>query len=456
MTASVIVVGGGITGLATAAALVDSGIASVTVIEGDRSLGGRIRTSTFAGLEIDEGPDAFLIRVPAALDLARAVGLGDDLVSPTAASAAIWQPRHGGDPLHRLPGSVVLGVPADLGALATSSLFSWRGRLRAAVEPFLPATDTTPDSLGRYVRARLGDEIHERLVDSLVGSIYATDTDRMSLRSVPQIAALAEGHRSLILAARRSVRAARSRPAPAAIFAAPRRGVGALVDALAAHLGAAGVEIVTGTPIEAVERHGDGWQIDGRLADQVVLATPADASATMLGASAPDAAALLARNEVAGVIMVTLAVTAWPERLTGLSGYLVPKPLQRHVTAASFGSQKWDHWRTGDDRQILRVSLGRDGLDVGDLDDRTILETTVAEVGDHLGLDLEVVANRITRWPAAFPQYRPGHPDWVEAIERALPPGVHLAGASYRGIGIPACVADAERAARRVALAAGR
>lgn len=451
----VVIVGGGITGLATAAALVSqpdhTADLQISVLEASDRLGGCLRTSTFAGRLIDEGPDAFLIRTPAALELARSVGLGDDLVSPTEARASIWQPARGHDPLHRLPGAVVLGVPSELGAFATSSLFSIRGRARAALDVVLGRTPTTADSLGGYIRSRLGDEVQDRLVDALVGSIYATDTDKMSLRAVPQIAHLATSHRSLLLGARRMRSSAPTANGP--IFATPRHGLASLVDAITAFLRERGVEIITGKPVHNLEADGDRWRVDEQLADDVVLATSATAAAQLVESVAPDSSAVLTKEESADVIMVTLAVAAstWPDRLRGLSGYLVPKPLQRHVTAASFGTQKWAHWNTGDDTEILRVSLGRDGLGVASLDDTQAVEIAAAELGQHLDLTIEPSAHRVTRWISAFPNYRPGHPEWVEAAEASLPPGIHLAGSSYRGIGIPACVADGQRAAATIA-----
>ena len=140
--------------------------------------------------------------------------------------------------------------------------------------------------------------------------------------------------------------------------------------------------------------------------------------------------------------MVTLHVAAdqWPERLRALSGYLVPKPAQRSVTAASFGSQKWAHWRPPGGGEILRVSLGRDGVEVLHLSDDEVLDAVLADLSLHLGVAFDPLEVRITRWPGAFAQYRPHHASWVDSIEGTLPPGVFLTGAGFRGIGIPACV----------------
>ncbi len=303
--------------------------------------------------------------------------------------------------------------------------------------------------LGSFVRRRFGDEVHERLVDALVGSIYATDTDNASLEAVPQLAELAGSGRSLLLTARRRGPERAASAAPGPIFAAPTCGVGALVDAVAATVQAAGGEIRTSSPVTSIDRDGATWVVDDERFDAIALTTPARATAPLLATAAPEAARLLGRVEYADVILVTLAIPGggWPERLHGLSGYLVPKPAQRFVTAASFGSQKWAQWRPADGSQILRVSLGRDGRGVDHLDDDAVLAAVVDEVGRHLGIDLQPSAVRISRWRDAFPQYRPHHLDLVGAVESALPPNLVVGGASQRGIGIPACVRQAERMA---------
>lgn len=443
-----LVLGGGISGLAAAvelgASLADGPFDSVSLWEADGRLGGMIRTSPFGGVErVDEGADAYLLRTPHARELAIAVGL-DDITHPTNASAAIWH-----DGLHELPGGSVLGMPAQLTPFATSSLLSWRGKLRAAFEPIIPTFDAD-DSLGRLVRGRFGNEVHERLVDALVGSIYAADTDRWSLESVPQLAALARDHRSLLLAARSARRRAGEAPA-GPIFGAPRAGMGALVAAADDTARLAGVDISLDRPATIVAPIASGgWTVDDEHFDAVVFATPAATTARLLADVAPDTADALGHIETADVVMVRLAVTDWPTRLRGRSGYLVPKPDQRHVTAASFASQKWAHWQPPDDGQLLRVSLGRDGLPVMHLSDDEIIEATLGDLELHLGTSFQPVDTSITRWSGAFPQYRPHHGATVARAEQHLPSGLALAGASYHGIGIPMCVASGRRAARSI------
>lgn len=447
MSRTIAVVGGGIAGLAAAHQLAASGV-GVTLFERDDRVGGRIRSSPFAGLDdVDEGADAFLARVPEGLALAAGVGLGEHLVHPESVGAAVWHHE-----LHPIPDGLLLGVPGKIGPMATTGLLSWRGKLRAAVEPVLPQTSLDSDSIGEFVRARFGNEVHERLVDALVGSIYATDTDRFSLAEVPQLDALARSNRSLLLGARKTRQAAGTATASSApIFAAPRHGIAELTQATADAIVAAGGTLQLGHAIGAIDAAGTGWDVDGQTFDAVIMATPAPATASLLATAAPDASAVLQSAETADVIMVTLHIddAEWPDRLAGRSGYLVPKPVQRSVTAASFGSQKWGHWQPPSGGQILRVSLGRDGQPVLHLSDDDVIERVLDDLHLHLGVRFTPRAVRISRWPGAFAQYRPHHARWVDTVESELPAGVFVTGSSYRGIGIPACIRQGVTIAER-------
>jgi oxygen-dependent protoporphyrinogen oxidase len=454
----VVVIGGGITGLAAAHALVTRpDPPRVTLLEAGDRLGGKIATSPFAGLPaVDEAADAFLTRVPWASALARSVGLGDALTSPATGSAAIWHPARAPH-LHPIPAGLVLGVPSGTLALARSHLLSWRGKARAALEPLLPRR-ATDGSVGSLIRSRFGDDVEELLVDPLIGSIYAADTDHMDMCAVPQVQALAARGRSLLLATRASRRQAAAAPA-GPVFEAPRAGMSVLVTAVADAVREAGGEIRTGATVAAITRAAGRYAIDlGEAtpleADAIVVATPAVAAGHVLADVAPEAAALLAGWEYASVIMITMAVPGLEGRLQG-SGYLVPKPVQRRVTAASFASNKWSHLQPPSGDALLRVSIGRDGAPPDDLDDDTALQVAVDEVGEHLGIGggLQPSAVRVTRWDDAFPQYRPGHPARVAAVGAALrsaAPGIVVAGAAYDGIGIPACVRQGQEAAAAV------
>ena len=456
MAQRVVIVGAGITGLTTAFSIKSARPDfDVTVLEASSRFGGNIRTTPFAGLPaVDEGPDAFLVRVPFAVQLAKDLGFSeDDMTSPATGSAYVWHKK-----LHAIPGGLMLGVPGEVLPIAKSGLLSPLGKLRAAIEPLLPQIDAK-DSIGRLIRGRFGNEVHERLVDPLIGSIYASDTDQISIHSVPQLAALSDGSRSLLLAVRKQRKTA---PAmgPGSVFTTPRDGVGAIIDALVARCNSLGVKLISDCSVTSIER---GYLVHSESgsypADQVVVASPAARSAQLFAPLDSFVEKTLNESVHVGVTIVSLAVPnkEFPAHLTG-SGYLIPKSDQNKVTAVSFASNKWAHWRP-DDTKILRVSLGQDGNPVGDLDEDAILKVALSDLHKHLGVAFNPSASRISRWADAFPQYRPGHFDRVAKVEASLAessPGVFVAGASHRGIGIPACVQQARAAAEKVVGLASR
>ena len=450
----VVIIGAGITGLAAAAHLVQhEPTISVTVLEQSERVGGVIHASPFAGLDsVDESADAFLVRSPSALELTSLVGLGNDLVHPATGEAYIWH-----DELHDIPVNTVLGVPASFGSIWSTPLFSPRAKVRASLEPLLPRRrGRTSASLGGAIRARFGNEVLERVVDPLVGGIYATDTDSFSVHGMPQLDELLAGRRSLMSGAREML-ATRRESGP--VFAAPRAGMSALVASTADFVRSRGASLLTNSRVNSIRRDGDRYVVVGDandvVADAVIVTSPAKHSAPILNALSGDAAAMLEQREHASIVMVTLAVSRaqWPEWLNG-SGYLVTKPRQTAITAASFASNKWAHLRGADGAMILRISLGRDGMPMHHHDDETLVKLALADLNWHLDLDLQPHAHRVTRWIDSFPQYRPGHEAHVSQLDQVLAndaPGVVLAGASYRGIGIPACVADGRRAAKVIA-----
>ena len=200
------------------------------------------------------------------------------------------------------------------------------------------------------------------------------------------------------------------------------------------------------TPVTTIAADGSRWRVDDEPFDAVVVATPAAPTAPLLATAAPEVARLQALMDHVGVVMVTLAVDDWPERLIGRSGYLVPKPVQRTVTAVSFGSQKWAHWRRAG-QEVLRVSLGRDGLPVEHLDDAAVLDRVVTEVGGHLSHRRPALGRSDLPLAGGVPAVPPAAPPMVGEVDAALPAGLYVAGASYGGIGVPACIAQAEATA---------
>lgn len=433
----VAVVGGGISGLAAAWELSADPHLDVTVLEASDRPGGKIHTSAFAGRMVDEGADAFLRRVPDALTLCAEVGV-DDLVSPAHGTAAVWVDGA----LRPLPGGLVLGVPARFDELAASDILTPDGLRRAIAEPELPGEPLVGDAtIGDVIRRRFGDEVLDRLVGPLLGGINAGSVDRMSLDAVvPQLGAAA--HRSASLATALASELPThtegpTRPRPA-VFAAPAGGMGVLVDALTAALGARGVRIVTGAPVDELPD-----------ADAVVLTTPADVSARLLGPRCPEAAGILGAVGFASVVFTTLAFARAdvPGDLDA-SGFLVPRDAGLSITAASWTSTKWAH--LAGDPVVLRVSMGHaDDAASIDLDDDSVRARIAADLHTTMGIDADPAETRITRYRNGFPQYDVGHLDRVARLEAVLAtqlPHVAVCGMAHRGVGIPACIREARRA----------
>jgi oxygen-dependent protoporphyrinogen oxidase len=423
------VVGGGMAGLAAAAAL--AGRAEVTVLEGSARLGGKLSTGP---LGIDDGAESFLARRPEGLAAAAAAGV--ELAAPGTTSASVWLP--GG--LRPLPPGTLLGVPTDLRAAA--GVLGVRGVARAALDRVLPRTRLPEDpAVGAFVRARLGDAVVDRLVDPLLGGVYAGSADGLSLRvTVPQLVpALAE--RSLLAAARRL----RPTPAPDAgpVFQTPVDGMGSFAAALARTSGA---EIVTGSAVRAVEPRERGWLVDGTVFDAVVVAVPAAATAKLLaplGVAVPEVA-------YASVALATLVFPSGTELPAG-SGLLVPPSSGRAMKAATFLSQKWPHLAARADGPIVRISAGRFG-DVRDLQrpDVELLGVLAADFAAATGVRARPVSSSLRRWGGGLPQYRPGHLDRVAAMRAGLPAGLAVAGAAWDGVGVPAVLRSGLLAAEAV------
>ena len=445
-------VGAGIAGLAAAWEAAAAG-AEVVLLDADRRAGGKLASAAFLGRRIDTGPDAFLVRRPEAVELVRDVGLGGSLVTPATSSAFVWS----GGSLRRLPDGLLLGLPTNLVALARSGILSPIGVGRAALdlvlrgEPVPPGTDV---AVGPLVRRRLGREVHERLVDPLLGGINAGDSDHLSLLAgVPQLAAAVQGQRSLLIGAWKARR--RQQSAGGAIFSTVEGGLGRFAEQVARRLGERGVKVVLGFDAQRIDRRGEGWSVvTGRGArfagDAVVLAVPPEPAAALLEPHAAKAAARLGEIRSASVAMVCLAYRqADVGRTLDGSGFLVPRGENRLMTACSWASSKWPDLAPPG-TVVVRLSAGRDGDGRAlSLADDVLVGRLHRELAAAIGLAGDPVASHVTRWVDGFPQYRPGHADLVTAIEDGLPAGLEVAGAAYRGVGIPACIGTGRSAARR-------
>lgn len=417
----VAVVGGGITGLATAWFLRRRAPgAAVTLYEAGERLGGKIQTDRLGGQPVELGPDTFLARVPWAVELCRQLGLGDELVAPATGKAYVWTRGR----LRAIPHGTVFGVPRRLAQLR--GVVSAPGRARAALDLVMPASRFGVDpSVADVVGTRLGPEVLERLVEPLIGGIHAGRADRLSFRSVaPQVPL--DG-RSLMRALRRSDAA---RPGEGPVFLGLRRGLGRLVERLVECLD--GVDIRLASPVTS---------LDALDADAVVLTIPPPAAAPLV----PDASGDLGAIPYASVVTVTLS---YPPMVLDGSGFLVPRVDGRLLTACTWTTAKWG--RAGDPT-LLRASAGRIGDERAlDLDDDTLVERLHGELAEAMHLPAPPGDRLVRRWPRALPQYDVGHDARVTRIENALPPNVFVAGAAYRGVGIASCIRQAELVAEKV------
>ncbi|MEC9450692.1 MAG: protoporphyrinogen oxidase [Actinomycetota bacterium] len=451
----VVVVGAGISGLTAAHRLVvDHPELTVTVLEADPRVGGALATSSLegTGLEVDEGADAFLVRVPWAADLCAELGLGEELVVPSARRASLWLDGA----LRPLPAPNVLGLPLDPSTVAPGILDAADlNRLAGTGHPDVPLGDGDL-SVGAVVRACVGDAVHERLVDPLLGGVNAGRADDLSCTTMaPQLLAAARSGDGLL----GSLRAThRSVDPTAPVFNAPRDGMGRLVAALAGRLGD---RVHRNTPVVSLNRVPDGWAVGTAdsgavVADAVVVATPAHAAAALLAPVAPDGAGILAEFVHASVALTTVAFRradlAVPE---DRSGFLVGRSEGLLMTACSFADRKWSHLDDGN-HTVLRVSCGRvDDNRPADLDDRSLSEALLADLATTLGTDARPSALRVSRWPRSLVQFPVGHARRIAEVDRDLSdraPGVVLAGAVRYGVGIPACIRSGTEAATAAAI----
>ncbi|HEY3556737.1 MAG TPA: protoporphyrinogen oxidase [Kribbella sp.] len=452
----VVVVGGGISGLAAAHALVTGpNPPQVTVLEGSPRLGGKVAGADIEGVPVDLGAESVLARRPEAVDLIRAVGL--DTVHPATTSAGLWV----GDRIRAIP-PTVMGVPVD--PSATTDVLGTAAAEQVAHESELPAPALTEDvAIGRFVAERMGSAVTDKLVDPLLGGVYAGKAEEISLAAaVPDLYAKLRTAPSL-LAATAELRELGQKRAGQPVFAGIPGGINRLVTALEQDLTARGVQFRTKLAVRRITRKADGFELEAGpvpaptylTADAIVVAVPATAASRMLAGLVPAASTELAAIEYASMAIVTLAVRKrdWPADAAG-SGFLVPSVEDRTIKAATYSHAKWA-WsgEAGGDLAVLRASVGRLGEEhVLQRSDEELVKLAVSDLHEAIGLRGEIVGSLVQRWGGGLPQYAVGHLDRIDRVEAAVAgvPGLAVCGAAYRGVGIAACVASGGKAATRV------
>jgi oxygen-dependent protoporphyrinogen oxidase len=446
-----VVVGAGISGLAAAfewrRRRPDD---EIVVLEAGDRIGGKLHRVELAGHWYDTGPEAVLARVPEAVRLVEDLGLGDQLVAPATTQASVVLP----DGRHALPAGTVLGVPASVDGL--EGFLSPEGVARVRAEADLPALRLDGDvAVGRLLRERLGDEVVDRLVEPLLGGVYAGRADELSLAAtMPALAAHLPAAGSVLAAAAASRDAgARSRgDDDGPVFATVRDGIGSLPGALVA---AARADVRLRTPAHGLRRTAGGWELsigpaaapELLTADVVLVTAPAPKAARLLADAVPGAVEPLQGIPYASMAVVAMAFQA--QHVDAGSGLLVPPVTGRLVKGVTVSSAKWPHL-AGGQAVLVRSSVGR-FRDESELQrsDEDLTAAVVADVAELLGLDRpEPLETRLVRWGGGLPQYLVGHPARVDAIRAAVSevPGLAIAGAAFRGVGVPACIRDAHHA----------
>ena len=446
------VVGAGVAGLVAAYDLArGDAFDEVLVLEGSPEVGGKLRTREIGGVRVDVGAEAMLARRPEGTDLAAELGL--EVVHPAATRSGLW--THGSvRPLPR----TLMGVPLDLDDLAASGVLSERGLDRVRLEPTLPDSDLSHDrSVAGLVAERFGPEVVDQLVEPLLGGVYAGHAGLLSMRATtPQLVALARTG-SLLDAAAALPRS------DAPVFAGLPGGMGGLPDALVA---SGRFEVRTDSPVRVLERTARGFALTVgstrdplRLhADAVVLACPAAPASRLLADVAPSASSELAGIESASMAVVTHAFRAADAEVvdaTGASGFLVPPVEGRRIKAATYSFAKWDWVReAGAGLLVLRTSTGRH-REEADLQrsDEELVASSLAELREATGVAAAPVASHVQRWGGGLPQYAVGHADRVDRVRSAVArvPGLVVCGAAYDGVGVPAVIGTARRAAASLA-----
>jgi oxygen-dependent protoporphyrinogen oxidase len=449
----VAIIGGGMAGLTVGYRLAQAGI-DFRLLESTHRWGGLVRTEHADGFVLDAGPDTLLAHRPEAIALCRELGVP---LVPAAITPHPTYVVHDGR-LHALPEGMALGVPARLSPLVSTALFSWRGKLRMALEVTKPRRrDGADESIASFFKRRLGQEALDLIGDPLLAGIHAGDSERLSLRSnFPTLADMEAQHGSLI---RAMWAAARQKQPHRAMFFSPRAGLGELVDALVARLPRA--SLISGIRIHGVDRSGEAFRLesdDGRriVARRLILATPLWEAAHLLVMAAPAAAVSLGAMSFSSSATVFLGYRRddVAHALDG-HGMMIPRREGLRTRACTFASSKYPG-RAGEGYVLLKGYLGGlHGSEAMGLDDARLAALFEQEMAPLLGLRGRPILTRVYRWPGASPQREVGHDERRALVEHALAvtPGLSVVGAGLRGSGVSNAIADGQRAAAEVVAA---
>jgi oxygen-dependent protoporphyrinogen oxidase len=470
---NVIIIGGGIAGLAAAVHLKSGAKAygktmDVLLLEKNNRIGGKILTEKHNDLLIEGGPDSFLPEKVWSVNLARHLGLEPEMLpsNDQFKGTFIYSRKR----LHALPEGVMLMVPTSFWPMAKSSLISWHGKLRMGMEMLIPRRMSREDeNLASFVTRRLGRECLEKIAEPLVAGIHTSNPDNMSvLATFPRFVHMEQKSGSLIHG---MISAMKSRPhatlsgpsrpghnAPKmTYFMSFKNGMQALPQACVDLLGRESIKLNAG--VRAVEPKGKGFAVileNGETleAEHVIMASAAYDSAEMVKGFDTSLAAQMNKIEWSSSATVSIAFKKEDVRipLRGF-GFIVPRVEGRRINAATYSSIKW-HYRAPDDTIMIRVFVGGGHHEelVHELDDAGMVKTVLEELDTVLGLKANARFSKIYRWSKGMPKYTVGHLDRIAVLDRTLAthPGLHLIGCSYKGIGIGDCIHEAQIAAEKI------
>ena len=473
----IVIIGGGIAGLSAAyyTSKQNEVPGKIILLEQSDYWGGKLVTERVPFGEdlfvIEGGPDTFVVTKPWGVKLCKELGIADRLRGTNPETKKTYILKN--EKLHELPGGLTMMIPTEFGPMIRTGLLSWPAKVRMGLDFILPAARANGDeTLGAFVTRRLGRSAYENLIEPLMSGIYAGDGDQLSLQSTfPYLRDLEHEHGGLVkgaLALRRErLRKARTNggnptptPGSRSIFLTPLTGLAEIVEALVQNLEHSGVQLRLGTAVQGVSQTSDGYSVllssgESLAADGVILATPSYIAADLVDSFAPDLAGELRPIEYVSTATVTLAFkeSDLPRPLDGY-GYVIPRREGRKALACTWTSTKFPH-RAPEDYALLRVFIGRAGQeDEIPWEDAGLLDVARAEINLTLGITANPLLTRIYRWEKAMPQYKLGHPERLQQIERFLSkyPGFALAGNAYQGIGIPDCIRSGELAAEKILL----
>lgn len=447
-----VIVGGGITGLSAAWEVqkLANGQIETTLIEAQAHLGGKMLTRYISHPEgdfiIDAGPESFVTRKPEAWQLAQELGLSGQIINPGSETRNMYV----------LDGGAPKKIPLSPPAFLTSDLLSLRGKLRMALEPFIPARrDDGDESLAEFVTRRLGEEALEKMLGPVLAGIYNTDPKTQSIMTTsPVMREMEKEHGGLIKGALARMRArkndASDTPRPPQ-FITFKNGAQVMVDALENQLQA---RIMKNTQALIIRQEGSQHLIETSggetlTADSVILASPSNQAGKLLSQAAPDASALLGQIAHENIGTATLIFNSQDISLPyTINGLMVPRREQRKIDAITWTTNK-PMPRAPQGYEMIRVFFGGGDPALVNQPQEKILETILSELKNILNIEAAPVDTAVFCWPDEFPQAYVGHLDLVDEIDASLPPGLWAAGSSYRGIGVPDCIRQGRQAAKK-------